>query len=292
VADSDPAPAILVTSDGSVAAQRVIPHAARLAAHCGARLVLVRTLSPLIDLAGTPGATVPAAVETRSAEWGSALEGVARALGVDASAEVVVQQHGEDVTAAILRAASAHEAALIAMHSRGQGALRRALLGSVTMGVLGKTVLPVMVTGAEAAAPRSSEGYHLVITTDGSPAGNAVFVHLAGLLPTLRGRLTLLRVCDVSDPRTDPEAAMEDCERDLAVLRDTVDDAARVEAVCIPSSEPRVAGAIVGHAIATGADAIALATHGHSALRHLVAGSTALDILATSPLPLILVRSN
>ncbi|NUQ56718.1 MAG: universal stress protein [Dehalococcoidia bacterium] len=40
----------------------------------------------------------------------------------------------------------------------------------------------------------------------------------------------------------------------------------------------------------THADLIAMSTHGHGAMRHLLAGSVALDVLGHSPVPLILVR--
>ena len=48
---------------------------------------------------------------------------------------------------------------------------------------------------------------------------------------------------------------------------------------------------IVQTAKALDADAIASATHGHSARRHLVAGSTALGMVEKAQLPVILVKS-
>lgn len=285
-------PAILITNDASDAAQRVIAHAARFAAATGARPVLGRVLSPLIDLASTPGQKVQDAVVRRSAEWKGALDGVARANGLAAETQVIVQQHGEDVHSAILRAAAGCDALAIAMHSRGQGALRQALLGSVAMGVLGHTVRPVMLTGPAVREPRTDGAYHLVVTSDGSAAANSVAVRLAEVFTALRGRVTLLRICEVRSGRPSPDAEMEVCERQLGTLLAALPAHLQPEAACVASSEPRVADAILRQAADRGADAIAMTTHGHSALRHLIAGSTALDLLRTVPVPLLLVRSN
>ena len=49
--------------------------------------------------------------------------------------------------------------------------------------------------------------------------------------------------------------------------------------------------AIIEAAKELGADAIASATHGHSARRHLIAGSTALGVARLAPVPVILVKS-
>ena len=53
-----------------------------------------------------------------------------------------------------------------------------------------------------------------------------------------------------------------------------------------------VEAAIAGAARELRADAIASATHGHSARRHLVAGSTALGVVKLAEVPVILVKSH
>lgn len=70
---------------------------------------------------------------------------------------------------------------------------------------------------------------------------------------------------------------------------------AGVEAAAVVRVVPPGAGidtAIAGAAADLRADAIASATHGHSARRHLVAGSTALGVVKLAEVPVILVKSH
>ncbi len=67
-----------------------------------------------------------------------------RDRGVPVETEVV---EGDDPSRAIVEAAREGEADLVAMASHGRGGLSRAILGSVTDGVLSRSSLPLLVGG-------------------------------------------------------------------------------------------------------------------------------------------------
>jgi nucleotide-binding universal stress UspA family protein len=72
---------------------------------------------------------------------------VARAAGLDAVGETVESDDG--AWRAVAAAARAHGASVIAVGSRGLGAARSALLGSVSSGLVQNAELPVLVVPGE-----------------------------------------------------------------------------------------------------------------------------------------------
>ena len=279
---------VLVTTDGSERSLRALPHAAALARATGSQLTLLRILDPRLDLGDQPGLHVEDAVKTATAEWQSALEATVAKAGTDGNVLVFRAARGEDTWETIVRAADELGAALIAMDSRGVGAFRHALFGSVALDVVGHTELPVMVTGPNIQPPAPRDGYRILVTSDGSPASLAVVRALGPLLETGSVDVTLLRLCWPAGP--DHSAA--DCSAQLKELRRGLPDLGRVneevrELMLIDGAAP----AIISVAEELGASALAVATHGHSAAYHLFGGSTALGIVSQSPIPVILCRS-
>jgi nucleotide-binding universal stress UspA family protein len=72
-----------------------------------------------------------------------AIQAAARAAGLDAVGDTVESDDGE--WRAVAGAARAHGASVIAIGTRGQGAARSALLGSVSSGLVQNAELPVLV---------------------------------------------------------------------------------------------------------------------------------------------------
>ena len=95
---------------------------------------------------------------------------------------------------AIVRAAREHDATMIAMDTRGHGAMHHAIHGSTALEVLSLTELPVCLTGAELGDAPATEPYRILITTDGSPASRDVMRALGPLLTPGRFAVTLLQV--------------------------------------------------------------------------------------------------
>jgi len=224
--------------------------------------------------------------------WTAELRAILASRGISGETHIAERKWGEDIPTAIHRAADETEATVLAMDSRGTGAVRHALFGSVTMGVISRADLPVMTLGGCPPLPGYAGAYHLLITSDGSPDARSIFSGLGEVLAPAKVKVTLLEV--VVMQALEPEAEAE--ARGLAELRPLLERVpAGVEASAMVRVIPPAAGidaAIVGAAVDIRADAIASSTHGHSARRHLVAGSTALGVVKLADVPVILVKSH
>jgi nucleotide-binding universal stress UspA family protein len=268
---------VLVTTDGSAHSHRVLPHAALLASALGTRVALLDVLE------GEDAARLEID-----------LHGTLSRLGIDGDVLVRSAHHDEGVAAAILRIATETDAVVLALDSRGHGALRHVLHGSVALDLLRDANLPLLVSGPNLEPPPvRADPYRIVITNDGSPASDAVLHALSPLLVPGRFEVTLLRIHEHEPGGHDDAAAMAACERDLAQARQLLPASLRVTALV--REIPRMAGvdtAIIEKAMEINAQAIAMSTHGVSASRHVVIGSMATTMLGRSPLPLILARSD
>lgn len=271
------APSLLATTDGSADSLRVLPHAAAFARAAALRLLLLRVVPP---------------AEARSRE--NLLRELEEAL-MAAGAQGEPRLEAGDrlrVPEVVMRVAAATGAGLLAMTTRGHSLLHH-LHGSAAMEVLARGGLPVMLTGVAAAAqPAAGEPYRLLVTSDGSAASARVLPALAPLLARGRFQVTLLRVHEMEPRGEGEEAAVRACFEQLEGLRTLLPAGLAVETKV--REIPRLAGvdsAILEEAERLGAAAIAISTHGHTAARHLIMGSTALAVLSRAPLPLIMVRA-
>ena len=266
---------ILVTTDGSAHSRRVLPHAAAFAKARGDRLALLQVVDDASD------------EEAALADNATSL----RNDGIDGTPLATTKRDDEGVPRAIVRAAKEQGATMIAMDTRGHGAIHHAIHGSTALEVLSLTELPVFLTGAELGAAPEMEPYRVLITTDGSPASREVMRALGPLLTPEHFTVTLLQVQE-RDPDTTAEAAQvaaieAQLNSDRRFFAEGLDVECRVREI------PRLGGvdtAIIEEARQLGARCIAMSSHGTSARRHLFAGSTALQLLGRSPLPVIMAR--
>jgi nucleotide-binding universal stress UspA family protein len=163
---------LLLAVDGSQAALSAARWVAQLA-QTGApfQCTAIAVQSPL--LAGEVSALAPAQVtlDARSQEAQAALEQAAFVLR---EGGVAHNTHScmDDAAPALLKHAHAIGANAIVMGRRGMGALRSALLGSVSDQVIRQSNLPVIVVGhelaAEYAAAGSQRGLNVLLALDGS----------------------------------------------------------------------------------------------------------------------------
>lgn len=156
------------------------------------------------------------------------------------------------------------------------------------MGVISAGVVPILAAGDRVEAPRSDGPYRILVTTDGSEASAKALTALGELLPPGAAEVFLLRVCEPGRPADATETA---CRAQLEAAHAILPPDLEVIEVLRPMAPEGVPHTILEVAAELGADAIAMATHGHSAVRHLFAGSVALQVLAQSPRPVLLVRS-
>jgi nucleotide-binding universal stress UspA family protein len=136
---------ILVPVDGSDISTRALKHAIALCKAFGAagRLVVVA-----VDDSLFPGAERKMggeAARAHHAENYARMLAPAKKLLERGKADATFAEIEGDVAEGILEAASKHKADMIVMGSRGAGAIKGALLGSVSMKVLTDTQVPVTI---------------------------------------------------------------------------------------------------------------------------------------------------
>ncbi|MGH2608823.1 MAG: universal stress protein [Tepidiformaceae bacterium] len=275
----------LVTTDRSESSLRTIPHAAALARAASAEIVLLRVFDPRLDAVNEIDPSLASASQRVAARWQIDLEQVAREHGVQGPALVVIKGQREAVRDTIVRVADEQGVALIAMGTGGASKLRHLFVGSVATGVVAsKTPLAVMLTRADMREPRAGATYRLLVTNDGSPAAMDVIRELAPVLAQVGPEVTLLRAHQAgaaADLLTELEAVAREFPEGVHVTP-------RVESL---GGQMKAADVILRVAEEVGADAIAMSTHGHSALRHVFAGSVTMDVLGASPIPVIVGRA-
>lgn len=280
---------ILITNDGSDTAVNVLPHAVRLAEALRAEAVLLRVLNPFVHVSSVVALTRAEAVTRVAKAWDEELQRIAAGTGHDLRTRVESMQQREELVDTVLRVAGEEDAGLIAMDSRGAGALRHTLVGSLTTSVVSRGRMPVVVTGRNVAPP-SIDPFRLMITTDGSVASIDIIEALRPLLEGTEVAITLTFACKpeagsatVGESR--PEWAW--LEKIKAMLPEGLD----VKTVAAPiRGTEKPATTILRVAEEEGVGAIAMSTRGHSAARHVFAGSVAMAVLGHSPVPTIFAR--
>lgn len=220
-------------------------------------------------------------------------EGLLRAIAseerVFAQPRVGVLFKGESTADAILRCAEEQGGQMIVMDSRGHSTLRHALLGSVTMGVLAGSDIPVMVTGPEVAPPRAADGYRIVAASDGSKASEDILLALGPFLARVLVNLLAVYVPRLGDAGERRE--VEACYDKLTDLQRQIPQPSRGQTIVRRAADlERPETVVIETVRELGVNALAMSTHGHSAQHHFLLGSFAAACLARAPVPVILAR--
>jgi nucleotide-binding universal stress UspA family protein len=150
---------ILVAVDGSADAQQALAQAIDLARSENARLTLFSavTAPPSVAYVGVSGDVTANLIREAEAEADAVLRTAVERVPDDVS--VVSVLSGEPVRPALVSQIAAGEHDLVVMGSRGRGALRSVLLGSVSHYVLNHSPVPVLIVHAERdGVPESSAG--------------------------------------------------------------------------------------------------------------------------------------
>ena len=140
---------ILVAVDGSPDAERAFQHAIDLAECAAARLTVFSAVPAPPSLAyASPGAAALADIQEKAREETETIVRDARER-VPQSVSVTTVVKDEAVKPALIAQIDAGHHDLVVMGSRGRGAVRSVLLGSVSHHVLHHTRVPVLIVNAD-----------------------------------------------------------------------------------------------------------------------------------------------
>jgi nucleotide-binding universal stress UspA family protein len=284
---------VLVPLDGSPEAATALPAAQALASSLGARISLVRVVRrPDVQFDMH-------ADEIRDAA--GYLDGVAREL---ASSNLRVSTHvrSGEVSEAFLQEISARGADLVVMATRGQGGVRRAVLGSVASEVISLSPVPVMLMRA---GGRMVCGINnVLVPIDGSPGSALALGAAIDLAHATGAHLTLVNVVapipvwtydamagfyygQHIDPGWDTAALAGARRYTNGLVAQLRKRGAAVNGLAILGDVPRT---IVETAQDVSADIVLMSTRGHTGPARAVLGSVADAVLRSAESPVLLIR--
>ena len=269
---------ILCAVDGSDATGRVLDTGRWLATTLGARLVVMHVTDGQADAADETVATV-------------------RSHLGDASAEVRVVEGAP--AQAILSAVGEEDPELLVLGSRGRGALRSALLGSVSHEVAARTRSPVVVVPSQEQWDSPSSGTGSVVCgvdgSDSSMAAVAVARRLAARLglrlvivharQNLRAAMTYPGARSSTPPVTGQEDSVAGLVDDLM---ERAQQAAGTGAISIVEPGPP-AQVLEAAAQRESARLIVIATRGAGGVRAAIVGSVASELAAHAARPVVVL---
>lgn len=287
-----------------------------------------QVLSVALAIAQAIGATVDLAHVHQVLPYFGQAPGYDNALDIEeahrmrepiiALAKQCAREHGVPVTATLLLGSVARtleeyiseRVRLIVMASHGRGGLSRALLGSVADRLIRRSATPVLLVRPVdgSGSPRVMwPPARVLVPLDGSGLSEEVLAPLIQLIGLAEKELFLLRIMEPV-PSLEPFPDIADiADRDAQETQDAdnaqaseegqryldefaarlLDDGVRARThVAIHAS---AANAILEYANESGADLIALATHGRSGLTRAFVGSVADEVMRRATVSVLIV---
>lgn len=284
---------IVVPLDGSAVAEQALPPALDLARRIDAELVLVAVqpmLLPPTRVSGTRVHDTRLEVELR-AELANYIEQTAQRVQTEGARPVTARLLEGPIADTLAAYLDEDPPRLVVMTTHGRGGISRLWLGSVTERLVRRSPVPVLVLrAAETVADAASvQPGRVLIPLDGSEQGERI-LPIALPLFVERGatRITLLRAVAPEYHAADevPPAQREAGAYLLGVAERLTAQGSEVQTRVV--EHVSAAGAIL-EAAASGADLVAMTTHGYGGVKLLLLGSVADKVLRASPVPVLLV---
>ena len=289
-------PRVVVGVDGSPGSRVALGAALAAAARRGARLDVVTAYPPpMVWTRGAP-VEVPDVAAIRADTEGRAqeeLEDVRRETGADGVDAGVVVAEGRPVPA-LLEAAEGAD--LLVVGSRGRGAVRSALLGSVALHTLSHAPCPVLV--AHPAPDGVTQEARVVVGVDGSAGSRAALAAAVEEAARTGAEVEVLTTYVVTDYWTDPSTAAFPTEDEMrAELRRSTEslvaDVLAAHAGPAPAIRTEVVEGPARDVLldrARGAQLLVVGSSGRGAIRGLLLGSVALHCAMHAATPVLVVR--
>jgi len=268
---------VLVPLDGSELAEAILPLLGTSAHPWGSEVLLVRSLTT--ESPAGPG-------EKEAGDYLAARAHTLERAGLRVRCEV---WHG-DPGQMILNAADRGRVGLIAMTTHGWRGLDRLRFGSVAESVVRKARVPVLLVRGRLRWP-ADRPPRILVPLDGSAPSAAILAPVARLRQRLHAAVELLHVLEALPPAAYPDrdpgraATTEYLERARARF---TGESPEVECVVL---EGPAAAMIARRTADSGADLVAMTTHGRSGVARLLVGSVAEQVLRTADVPVLLWKA-
>ena len=267
---------MVVPLDGSAFAERAIRPACSIAARLEqARVLLVSCAPDDIDAAQRE------------------LDDRARLYSEVVDIETRIVGHG-DPAEVLLASAATEPDGVLCMATRGKGAIRAKVLGSVSTKVVCGSTQPFILVGPNCRTTLlPAEHGRLLVCSDGSELSDSIVPPAA----TWSERLQLEPwLTEVVGPDEDPEPAHRPHpNREAEAAKARLDTLATRLHTPTSRARTRVLHGAPGRSIPWLAERlpaalIALATHGHSGLTRITMGSVATEVVRHAPCPVLITR--
>jgi nucleotide-binding universal stress UspA family protein len=280
--DRDGPPALrrlVVGVDGSDASGAACAFGLRLADRARAEILVLHACAQLGVAAqaahtAEPGLLIAAAEQrlAETAEWQRRLQNLADYAGPDAVVQTRVVR--DRPAAALLAAATRLEADLVLVGSRGMGAIRGRLLGSVSSHVVEHAPCSVMVFPEdESSAPRRVSS--VIVGVDGSPGADVAIVYGEALSLALSAELVLVHGATRTSGETSP----------------AVEAARRVPSARAETSDGHPRDVLVDAADRWNPAVLVVGTRGLGGVEGLLVGSTSRWLVNHAPCPVLVARA-
>ena len=302
-------PHILVPLDGSPLGQEVLPLALALGRRHGWAVELVHVHEPPPMLARAPHVDPRFDREQRGEmqRWLTAL------------AEAAARQNGQTVTASFLDGAvgktlETHVArrapSLVVMATHGRGGLSRAWLGSVADRLVRRVHVPVLLVRPEPGRAATDAAFHRILVPHGSKLAEQALE--TALVLGAPGGVEYILITVVEPPQLSTPSVMmavaaaetgstAEALAQIAALRQAVAEQylgqvgneVRRREITVHTHvavHPQLAQGILEYAAESGADLIAVATHGLGGLARFLVGSVADQVIRGASAPVLVVH--
>ncbi len=287
---------ILVPLDGSELAEQVLPYASEIARRAKADVLLLTSIQPVGIWDATATAINWEREERVAHEYLDAQKERLQAAGVKVR---VKREHGE-AAAGILETAEAENVSLIAISTHGRSGITRWLFGSVADRIVQSSHVPLLMIRPDDKAPASPVFEKLLVPLDGSEVAASVLPFVEEMAKLFGASLVLYHAVppisaypgfETVNPQLDGQVLQEMQQQAKELLSSTAREleGRGLHATVAVSIDLAVDG-ILHAAKETGADLIAIGTHGRSGIGRMVMGSVANAVMRRSELPCLLVH--
>lgn len=271
-------PAVIAGVDGSPIARAALAWAADTAAGYGRQLRIVHGLGLPVVMGTIPSSErYQSGDEVREAGHALLTESAEYARGVHPEVDVATVLASEDAPEVLLD--EARHGDVIVVGSRGLGAVRAIMLGSVSLRTSSHAPCPVVVVPEAAPEPRG----RLVVGVDGSESSRRALRFALEHALTTDAEVVVVNSWEVPLPedRTDGHEEMFDRQSEevvAGVLAEVIDD--RTQALEISAVRMQADPVDALLEAGEGADLIVVGSRGRGGVRGLVMGSTSQGVLS------------